>query len=87
MKLSCERSTRSRDADGKIPDAGEKPDAPSARRPQRTLGVRRVRACGRILRRTDFRRNRVPNTAERREYAQERESAAVDHFLPIHLNG
>ena len=38
LKLSCERLTRrARDADITIPDAGEKPDAPSARRFQRTL--------------------------------------------------
>jgi hypothetical protein len=44
-------------------------------------------ACGRILGRTDFRRDRVPNTAEGWEDAQEGQSATVDHFLPIHLNG
>ena len=54
---------------------------------ERTLGVRRTGAVGRLLPRTDFGRNRVANTAEGREHAQEGESATVDHFLPIHLNG
>ena len=49
LKLSCERLTRrARDADITIPDAGEKPDASSARQLQRTLAdqciVLRVRA-------------------------------------------
>src|SRR5574338_205805 len=47
---SCERLTRrARDADMKIPDAGAKPDAPSARQLQRTLARRRPAALARLV--------------------------------------
>src|SRR6476620_9008779 len=52
-----------------------------------SLGVRRLGARRRAPRGIQLRRHRVANPAERREYAQKCQGAAIDHLLAIDLNG
>ena len=40
-----------------------------------------------MLRRAEFRRHGLTDTAERREHAQKGEGTAVEDFLPIDMNG
>jgi hypothetical protein len=91
-KLSCNRSTGQAAhlfARTSVPPGAQTQffRRARARELQRSLGVRRLVARRRTPRGSQLRRHCVANPAERRQYAEKGQRAAVDHLLPVDQNG